>query len=89
MRPGCTNKLGREYQNIEVFIDEETVQTKKTFPEYQKMIRLVNGVPTLEMTFAFGYVEDEESPDPFTDSDCGVEQFQLFYRKVKAHNKQP
>ncbi len=83
-RSGCTQKLGKEYQMIDVQIKEETVQTKNTYPEYQKMIRRVNGIPTFEMTFAFGYVEDSANPNPFTDSDYGVQQFQTFYRQLKT-----
>jgi len=83
-RAGCTNKLGQEYQIIDIAIKEETVQTTNTYPEYQNMIHLVNGIPTFEMTFAFGYVDDSNASNPFKDSDYGVQQFQSFYRQLKT-----
>lgn len=83
-RPGCEHELQVDYQEVEVKIGTETVQTKQTFPEYQRMIRLENGVPTMAMTFAFGYVSERQDPKPFKDNDFGMREFQKFHQQVKS-----
>ncbi|MGZ3772041.1 MAG: hypothetical protein ACXVCR_19985, partial [Bdellovibrio sp.] len=65
-------------------IGHETEQTQISYPEYRRLIRDENGVPTLAMTFAFGYVQDSNSPDPFKDYDYGMTRFQEFYEQVKS-----
>lgn len=84
-RSGCDHKLDKQYQIISVQIGVETQQSQISFPDYNRLIHNENGVPTLAMTFAFGYVEDNSSPDPFRDSDYGMIQFQSFYETVKSH----
>lgn len=83
-RFGCDHKLGEQYQMIQVGIGAETAQTTASRPEYDRMIHIVNGRPTLAMTFAFGYVDAHTDPKPFTDSDYGMREFQKFHRQVKA-----
>lgn len=82
-RMGCQHQLNVHYQMIQVQFGSETPQTKLSFPEYKRMLRMENGIPTLSMTFAFGYVKDVENPNPFRDSDFGMREFQKFYRKAK------
>lgn len=82
-RYGCDHQLDVQYQMISVKIGGETPQTQISFPEYHRLIRDENGVPTLSMTFAFGYVEDNGSPDPFQDNDYGMIRFREFHGKVK------
>jgi hypothetical protein len=82
-RPGCVNQEGTDYQTVQIHFDQETEQTVKTFPEYDRMIHNVNGRPVLAMTFAFGYVEDAARPRPFKDSDAGMREFQKFYNIVQ------
>jgi hypothetical protein len=77
-RNGCDHHLGEHYQEVVVEVGAETAQTVLSYPEYQRMIRMENGVPTLSMTFAFGYVEDAYFPNPFLDTDPGARQFQKF-----------
>lgn len=82
-RPGCKHREGVDFQNVQINFDEETLQTKNTFPQYDLMNHKVNGRTQFAMTFAFGYVEDIANPKPFTDSDPGMYQFQLFYNTVR------
>ncbi len=82
-RSGCDHQLGENYQEVQVNIGAETSPTDISFPEYKNLIRMNNGKATLAMTFAFGYVEDVANPNPFTDYDSGMLQFQKFYAKVK------
>lgn len=82
-RQGCDHRLNSQYQQIDVSIGAETAQTKVSYPEYSRMIRNKNGTPTLSMTFAFGYVEENENPRPFKDADYGMRQFQSFYQDTK------
>ncbi len=70
-RYNCDHKEGKEYQIIRPVILDKTVQTEKTYPEYEKMS--ADGV--LSMTFGFGYVEDPADPQPFSDSDYGMTEF--------------
>lgn len=82
-RYGCDHVVNQQYQQVDVQIGTETVATTKSFPEYKNLIHTVNGQPTLSMTFAFGYVEDNATPNPFKDSDEGMRQFQKFYAQAK------
>lgn len=82
-RPGCQHRKNSEYQLVQVSFGTETEQTRETYPEYKNMIHMVNGIPTMAMTFAFGYVEDAEKPKPFQDSDYGAREFQKFYNQSK------
>lgn len=82
-RYGCDHQVDNQYQMINVKLGSETPQTQVSYPEYGRLIRDENGVPTLAMTFAFGYVEENSSPDPFQDSDYGMIRFQEFHRNVK------
>lgn len=83
-RFGCDHEEGQHYQVVDVLLREETLQTRQTTPEYDKLVRNVNGVPTLEMTFGFGYVEDPSRPDPFQDSDSGAWEFRKFHQTVST-----
>ncbi|MGZ3796756.1 MAG: hypothetical protein ACXVB1_10335, partial [Pseudobdellovibrionaceae bacterium] len=83
-RYGCDHRLGDQYQTIIVKIGAESPQTSLSFPEYQRLIHDEEGVPTLAMTFAFGYIEDTPSPNPFQDPDDGMTQFQAFYKRVRS-----
>ncbi|OFZ31097.1 MAG: hypothetical protein A2622_00390 [Bdellovibrionales bacterium RIFCSPHIGHO2_01_FULL_40_29] len=83
-RPGCMHQENKDYQIVQVHLSSETQQTTQSFPEYKKLIRTIDGVPTLSMTFAFGYVEDVENPNPFKDSDYGMREFQKFYHQAKS-----
>lgn len=82
-RPGCDHKLGQQYQEITVQLLQKTEQTKQSYPEYNRMIRQQNGNPTYSMTFAFGYVEDKDSPNPFKDYDYGALEFQDFHSFIE------
>lgn len=82
-RFGCENQEGIDYQTIQIQFDQETEQTVKTFPEYDRMIHNINGRSIMAMTFAFGYVEDSAHPHPFKDSDAGMREFQKFYKTVQ------
>ncbi|MGZ3772267.1 MAG: hypothetical protein ACXVCY_00235 [Pseudobdellovibrionaceae bacterium] len=83
-RYGCDHQITKQYQMISVKIGSETQQTRISFPEYGRLIHNENGVPTLAMTFAFGYVGEILIPDPFQDSDYGMIRFQAFYNNVKT-----
>lgn len=73
-RPGCDNKLTQHYQIIDIQLLEKTQQTKASYPEYEKMKR--NN--TVKLSFGFGYVEDETNPQPFSDTDYGMQQMRSF-----------
>lgn len=82
-RPGCDHRANVHYQDIDVEIGTETPQTARTYPEYPRMIRDINGTPTLAMTFAFGYVEDPARPNPFRDRDYGMQEFRRFHSETQ------
>ena len=82
-RPGCDHRRNVNFQEIEVEVGIATPQTTESYPEYARLIHIIDGVPTLSMTFAFGYVEEVSRPDPFKDRDTGIKEFQRFYRVTK------
>ena len=82
-RPGCDHEVGVNYQEVEVLVTASTTQTRLSYPEYSRLIHDKDGVPTLAMTFAFGYVKENSNPDPFRDIDYGIRQFQRFYAETK------
>ena len=61
-----------------------TVMQAKTYPEYQELLKSDGKANNLQMTFAFGYVEDAQTPNPFTDSDPGTNEFQKFIQTVRT-----
>lgn len=83
LRAGCDHKIGKNYQEVELQIGDETPATTASYPEYRNLIQNKNGSPTMAMTFAFGYVEDVANPNPFNDQDYGMYEFQKFYRATK------
>lgn len=82
-RPGCKHKKDFDYQIVKIHFDQPTEQTVTSYPEYNRMIRQENGRSVLSMTFAFGYVEDNQHPRPFKDSDAGMVEFRKFYEIVR------
>lgn len=82
-RPGCDHKEGTQYQEVNIVLGAETKSTTKSYPEYKNLIHIKNGVPTLAMTFAFGYVEDANEPNPYKDSDPGMSEFRRFHGVVQ------
>jgi hypothetical protein len=82
-RSGCDQQLGVDYQNVELKFGDFTVQTTRSYPEYSRMVRTINGEKVLQMTFAFGYVSDKEEPKPFSDFDEGMREFRSFHKKAE------
>lgn len=83
-RASCDHQDGRQYQTVKVRLLDQTEQTRLSYPEYKRMVRIENGVPTVSMTFAFGYVDTPYITNPFQDQDYGMMQFREFYRHVKT-----
>lgn len=84
-RYGCDHQDGVHYQNLQVKVSPtETQQSILSFPEYKKMIRMEGDQQVLSMTLAFGYVDDANINNPFTDYDYGMREFQKFYRKLQG-----
>lgn len=84
-RFGCDHKLGREFQNVQVSFGQRTELQTRTYPEYDRMIRLEDGQKTLKLTVAFGYVEDESQADPARSRDPGMAQYRNFLRQVRKN----
>ncbi|MFZ3229336.1 MAG: hypothetical protein WA160_03950 [Pseudobdellovibrio sp.] len=80
-RYGCDHQLGKEFQMISVKFLNKTVQTTKSYPEYDHMIH----DKKISMTFGFGYIEDPADPEPFKDSDNGMDEFRSFLAIVKTN----
>lgn len=83
-RVGCDHKLDLQYQSATVSVGNETLMQTETYPEYEKLIQSAGIENNLQMTFAFGYVHDQSSPNPDTDSDAGAYEYQKFVRMVRA-----
>lgn len=88
-RFGCDHKENENYQLVSVRFKEKLIQTKASYPEYERMFRIdENGTPKLQMTFAFGYVSDPDFAKPYQDSDFGMLEFRRFQVDVKRQLKQ-
>lgn len=83
-RSGCDHKEGVQFQTITMSISKQTIPTKVTYPQYEDLLKS-NGIQNnLQMTMAFGYVEDVASPEPLKDHDYGMLEFQKSVRKTRA-----
>lgn len=82
-RRGCDQAIDVHYQNIQLEIGTPHEETLKTFPEYAHMIRTENGQQTFSMTFAFGYFEEPDHPQPDKDRDIGALEYQKFLVELK------
>lgn len=83
LRFGCDHKEGVEFQTINVELGLKTQPTAESFPEYKNLVQLNK----VNMTFAFGYVEDTPDSDPFTSYDSGMREFQKFIRIMRSFSK--
>ncbi len=86
-RSGCDNKVNQHYQNILITLSDKTVNQLETFPEYSKLINSASQKNNLQMTFAFGYVEDQEDANPDKDSDYGMLEYRKFIKFMNAQSK--
>lgn len=78
-RRGCDHKENTHYQTVNIQLDQQTVQTTDSYPEYQKMAEDYE----IKMTFAFGYVEDPANPQPLQDHDLGMNEFRLMIQATQ------
>ncbi len=83
-RYGCDHVLNTHYQMITVTVGAQTPNSQNTFPEYQNLIKSNGLADNLQMTFAFGYVEDTPNPNPETDSDWGVNEYRKFVSQIRV-----
>lgn len=82
-RPGCDHKEGVQYETVQVRLGAETRNQTESYPEYDRLFRVVNGQRTLNLTFAFGYVKDPANPEPDSDYDAGVMEYRQFIEEVR------
>ncbi len=86
-RSGCDHIEGVHYQMTTLKISKQTIPTEATYPQYDDLLKS-NGINrNLQMTMAFGYVEDPADFQPFTDSDFGIREFQKSVKKTRASLK--
>lgn len=83
-RSGCPHKLGVNYEMVDVKILGKTSTTKETFPAYEKLVRIENGEPTISMSFAFGYANMPENPNPETDNEWGAKNYRKMIQAVRS-----
>lgn len=87
-RIGCDHVRGVHYDEVEFTIGTATRNESLSYPEYSRMIRELNGVPTLSMTIAFGYATDRSDPNPEADMDVGANEYRTFLRSVRSWNRE-
>ncbi len=78
-RAGCDHKQGIQYEVVTVQLGAETKNETASYPEYK---RLIEG-SRFHLTFGFGYVEDPADPNPETDWDAGIREYQAFMQYVR------
>lgn len=83
-RPGCDQTQGVQFDYVTATFGAQTVNLARTYPEYGRLLRVVDGKKRLNMTFGFGYVNDPANPNPTTDNDPGAYEFRKFLRSVRA-----
>lgn len=81
-RPGCDQKNGPNYQLVTIKF-KEIANTKLSYPEYDRLLTSGGQKNNMQMTFAFGYVEAIENPDPYKDADHNMENFRKFLERVR------
>lgn len=82
-RVGCEHREGIEFQTVNVDLGAQTVNQPATFPEYEKMFRSTGTENKMRLTFAFGYIEDPEEPNPDSDYDQGIMEYRAFVEQVR------
>jgi hypothetical protein len=82
-RPGCDHTQLDLYQNVKVELGSQTENQKLSYPEYSKMLSGSQS-KNLQMTFAFGYVEDPSNPNPDYDFDSGMQAYRVFLQQARA-----
>lgn len=82
-RFGCEHREGNEFQTVNVKLGAETINQAATFPEYEKMFRSSGVENKMQLTFAFGYVQDPEVPNPETDFDQGIFEYRSFTEHLR------
>lgn len=81
-RYGCDQVEGEHFQTINVALGHATPESPLSYPEYSRLIRLENGVPTLRATFAFGYYQGLNDANPDMDLDPGAQEYRAFRFKL-------
>lgn len=79
-RPGCDHRQGVHYEMVSVQLGAETKNEPASYPEYRRLLENKR----FQLTFGFGYVEDQANPDPETDWDAGMREYQAFVRHVRG-----
>ncbi len=83
-RPGCPHKAGVDYEEVTVNVVSKTQNTVQTYPEYAKLIRIEEGVPTISMAFAYGYNEMPTNPDPDKDNEWGANNYRRMLATIRS-----
>ncbi|MEQ1877877.1 MAG: hypothetical protein ABL958_14640 [Bdellovibrionia bacterium] len=83
-RPGCDHQAGVHYENATLKIGNATFNEVRSFPEYDRMTRSVETGKRLQVTIAFGYVQDLPNPNPERDTDPGVYEYRRFVQFARG-----
>jgi hypothetical protein len=82
-RSGCDHTQLDLYQTVEVELGFQTENQKISYPEYSKIAQSGIEAKALQMTFAFGYVDDPTSPNPDFDFDSGMQAYRAFLNQAR------
>ena len=82
-RNGCDHVLNQQYQVVNLRVGTATLNQPETYPEYARLIRTNGQQRRLTMTYAFGYVEDVEQPNPERDGDSGMQEYRSFLKMIR------
>jgi hypothetical protein len=82
-RPGCDHREGEQYETVTISLGAQTKNQSETRPEYSNLLRRSGAINSLNLTFAFGYVEDPRDPNPDRDGDQGMQAYRSFLGKVR------
>lgn len=82
-RSGCDQKEDSHFQMVSVNF-KEVANTITSHPEYERMLSSGGRKDNLQMTFAFGYVNSNENPDPYKDGDFNMQNFRKFLERARV-----
>lgn len=86
---GCDQQKQIHYQLVQVEIMNPTDLQQRSYPEYQRLFRRAAQNQGLYLlTFAFGYVEESQDPNPDKDRDPGAQEYQKFLRFMRERTGQ-
>lgn len=83
-REGCDHQLNVHYQNVTVQFAQRMNQDLAGRPQYHRLIQRKDG-QHLNMTFAFGYINNDSQKNPDTSQDQGMYSYRELLKLLRKN----